>query len=74
MFYIIFVIYQNQNKYNKKADIAMIQNLDKNKTQIGKSVVKWNTFLIIIKVRRQLNFGNNPLPAKAKKYVLILLH
>ena len=52
----------------------MIKNQDINITQTDKSVVKWNKFLIIIKVRSQLNFGNNPLQTKAKKYDLILLH
>ena len=49
------------------AAIVIIKNPDKNITQTGKSVLKWNTFLVIAKVRSQLNLGHNPLQDKAIK-------
>ena len=56
------------------AAIVQIKNWDENIIKQGKSVEKWYICLIITQVRSLLNFGNNPLQAKAKKVDLILLH
>ena len=48
------------------AVIIQIKNPDQNVTRQGKAVEKWNISLIITQVRSHLNFGNNPLQAKAK--------
>ena len=56
------------------AAIVQIKSRDENIIKQGKSVEKWNICLIITQVRSHLNFGNNPLQAKAKKVELILLH